>query len=91
MFWVKQTLADLKIEHCFYTCLGDILNQVLTFKNFVSVYVLYVWPRKAVILLNKIFDDRKTFGRHLVFSTSRISANILLVASQSDCGILSIY
>ena len=42
-------------------------------------------------MLNKIFDDGKTFGRHLVFSTSRISANILLVASQSDCGILSIF
>ena len=33
---------------------------------------------------NKIFCGRKTFGRHLVFFTSRISASILLAASQSD-------
>ena len=39
---------------------------------------------------NKILCDRKTFSRHLGFSTSRIWANILLVASQSDYRILNI-
>ena len=39
---------------------------------------------------NKIFCDRKTFGRHLVFSTSRVRANIVLAASQSDYRILNI-
>ena len=60
------------------------LNQVLTFKNL--GYMLYFWQSKAGKILKTIFCKNidclrsKNFQQPSCFSTSRIWANILLVA-----------
>ena len=49
------------------------LNQVLTFKKFyLSLCLVRIAKKGCQNAQNKIFCDRETFGRHLVFSTSRI-------------------
>ena len=70
MFWAKQTLVDLKIEHSF--CYYSNLKQVIIFSSFWETYSVLI--RKLYLGLcvvriskkgsqnaqNKIFCDRKT-------------------------------
>ena len=69
---------------------SDTFNQVLTFENFIGLYMLCLWLIKTAKTRQTSFFASKTFSRHFVFSCCRKRANILLVGSQSDYRIRNI-